>query len=275
MLEWKVHSERMERGKCPSLHFECDAKCIPEAWRCDNHRDCANGEDEASCDQAAPPVHFPPLRPIFTENKAAVKCEPDKFRCRRFAACIPARFRCNGMRDCRDGSDEEDCEATDFSTKRSGGQQRGEEDAHSNVANREWKAHNEHCPGSIVVFPRIPSAVGLSISFTHQRTSEKPDLILRFFFDRPVRILARPVSRPIASTGGHRAPVNVVMRDAIRPTEINVSPHNRAIRTPPLRPPDQRQAGRKKSLGWSRNRRRPAKRFILPMDHFPAIVPVL
>lgn len=37
------------------------------------------------------------------------RCTDDQFTCKN-SDCIPVRLRCNGNKDCRDGSDEFECE---------------------------------------------------------------------------------------------------------------------------------------------------------------------
>ena len=38
-------------GGCHSNEFQCGVggDCIPASWKCDNHQDCDNMEDETSC----------------------------------------------------------------------------------------------------------------------------------------------------------------------------------------------------------------------------------
>lgn len=56
--------------------------------RCDNIRDCFNGEDEEDC-------KF---------------CEYDQFRCVADGSCISEKWYCDGFSDCIDGSDETNCD---------------------------------------------------------------------------------------------------------------------------------------------------------------------
>ena len=44
---------------------------------------------------------------------SADDCSGDEFHCRDDGGtCIPERWRCDGDKDCEDGSDEADCEGT-------------------------------------------------------------------------------------------------------------------------------------------------------------------
>lgn len=84
----KVCNDPTRFSKCLKNEFKClDATCIPQQWRCDNIKDCAQGDDEDSC-------KF---------------CEQDEFKCADTDKCIPADWRCDQYKDCKDGSDELDC----------------------------------------------------------------------------------------------------------------------------------------------------------------------
>lgn len=56
--------------------------------RCDNIRDCSNGDDEDDC-------KF---------------CNYDQFRCVVDGTCISEKWYCDGFSDCADGSDETNCD---------------------------------------------------------------------------------------------------------------------------------------------------------------------
>ncbi|KAG8306313.1 Basement membrane-specific heparan sulfate proteoglycan core protein [Homalodisca vitripennis] len=72
---------------CHSDEFSCDtSRCIPNYKKCDRFQDCVDNTDEINCG-----------------------CTDNEFRCRD-GSCIPYQRYCDGrVRDCQDGSDEQDC----------------------------------------------------------------------------------------------------------------------------------------------------------------------
>ncbi|XP_055693530.1 uncharacterized protein LOC129795967 isoform X2 [Lutzomyia longipalpis] len=88
-LDRNVCEDPTRRGKCYKNEFKClDSTCIPLQWKCDNIKDCADGDDEENC-------KF---------------CETNEFRCVSNEKCIPDKWRCDHYKDCPDDSDEMDCE---------------------------------------------------------------------------------------------------------------------------------------------------------------------
>ncbi|NXL72262.1 LRP2 protein, partial [Leptocoma aspasia] len=72
-----------KKVQCPGTHH-----CIPHWELCDRHQDCEDGWDEEGC----------PQQP----------CLPGQWQCRN-RVCIMAEWKCNGIDDCGDSSDEDVC----------------------------------------------------------------------------------------------------------------------------------------------------------------------
>lgn len=71
------------------------------ARRCDNIRDCSNGEDEDGC-------KF---------------CNYDEFKCITDESCISDKWFCDGVEDCIDGSDEASCNIEESEEEEEGDEQ--------------------------------------------------------------------------------------------------------------------------------------------------------
>ncbi|XP_003224687.3 low-density lipoprotein receptor-related protein 1B [Anolis carolinensis] len=67
--------------------WQCsDGKCLPASWHCDGIKDCMDGSDENNC-----------------------VCAEKKIKCRESDQCIDPSKMCDQHKDCEDGSDEANC----------------------------------------------------------------------------------------------------------------------------------------------------------------------
>ncbi|XP_055493679.1 LOW QUALITY PROTEIN: low-density lipoprotein receptor-related protein 2a [Leucoraja erinacea] len=123
--------------QCESYQWQCTNKrCIPEAWQCDGENDCTDNSDEvaASCaTRTCNPGQFKcgnghciPLswkcdvdddcgdysdEPYEECHGPDYSCDSHiEFSCRTNYRCIPNWAVCNGNNDCRDNTDEQNCE---------------------------------------------------------------------------------------------------------------------------------------------------------------------
>nr|XP_008162766.1 sortilin-related receptor isoform X1 [Chrysemys picta bellii] len=88
---------------CLPNHFRCNSgACIMNSWVCDGYQDCTDGSDEEAC---------PTLLANVTATSATSlgRCSRFEFECQQLRKCIPNWKRCDGLRDCQDGTDEMNC----------------------------------------------------------------------------------------------------------------------------------------------------------------------
>ncbi|XP_069470420.1 sortilin-related receptor isoform X2 [Ambystoma mexicanum] len=88
---------------CLPNHFQCsNGACIMNMWVCDGYRDCIYGSDEEGC---------PTSSTLNTSISTTARghCKVYEFECQQKTDCIPNWKKCDGRRDCQDGTDEIHC----------------------------------------------------------------------------------------------------------------------------------------------------------------------
>ncbi|XP_072465307.1 basement membrane-specific heparan sulfate proteoglycan core protein isoform X4 [Notamacropus eugenii] len=118
---------------CTDKEFACRThnECIALEYRCDRRPDCRDMSDELDCEESIPPEPtVPPPKtpaptmaqipwtapalsylPVDPAGPAALPrlCGHDEASCTN-GQCIPKNYFCDGQEDCKDGSDEENCD---------------------------------------------------------------------------------------------------------------------------------------------------------------------
>lgn len=86
--------------------FKCnDGRCIYSTWRCDGDKDCIEGDDEHNCTTiGSTDTNHKTDNIMPTCHDWMFQCSNDK--------CVPHWWKCDGINDCGDNSDEIGCSVT-------------------------------------------------------------------------------------------------------------------------------------------------------------------
>eukprot|EP00092_Neocalanus_flemingeri_P022770 GFUD01024690.1.p1 GENE.GFUD01024690.1~~GFUD01024690.1.p1 ORF type:complete len:2176 (-),score=631.55 GFUD01024690.1:299-6826(-) len=91
---------------CQDWQFRCDnGHCVFKTWQCDGDTDCVDFSDEENCDGE---VGRNGTDLIPQPNFPTGDCNEWMFKCKT-EQCVPYWWKCDGVEDCSDGSDEDEC----------------------------------------------------------------------------------------------------------------------------------------------------------------------
>ncbi|XP_065835527.1 low-density lipoprotein receptor-related protein 2-like [Oscarella lobularis] len=97
------------RAPCRFYHFRCnDGQCIKRSRRCNGVKNCADSSDEENCPVTMERTPPPTVLNLFTTPLPNGSCAYTQFMCDG-GRCLEGDYRCNGVYDCSDRSDEQNC----------------------------------------------------------------------------------------------------------------------------------------------------------------------
>ncbi|KAM7393106.1 hypothetical protein PAMA_007971 [Pampus argenteus] len=96
--------------RCPyKTDFLCKDRrsCVSKSLLCDGRSHCHDGSDEVNCPNVATPA---------AQTTNVLRCRMGSKPCKDGTECVLYSHVCDGEMDCKDGSDEQGCDATDQTT---------------------------------------------------------------------------------------------------------------------------------------------------------------
>ncbi len=103
---------------CYPDDFRCvdNDECVPRERVCDAVADCMDGSDESdtACREYRDAHVCVQGTDLCDKERVdllnpTTACDPPRFRCSDSGKCLNDLLRCDGVQNCRDGSDERDC----------------------------------------------------------------------------------------------------------------------------------------------------------------------